>query len=139
MIHDYKGTFLHAASYSCLVDSALTVECYAALFAMTIARALGLKFLVLEGDSLEDINLFVNPDKEVPWSISSLIHDYFVISNSFSLIIFSHVNRFPNFVADRLAKYGAKSIAQEAWHSSPPSWLGDALYFDEFALGQTPL
>lgn len=71
-----------------------------ALFSLSTARALGLKYLILEGDSLEVINLLANSDGDVPWSICSLIHNCLLLSRSFSLFSLSHVKRCANSMMD---------------------------------------
>lgn len=130
---------MHAASERYCEDSALSAECYAALFALSTAHSLGLSSVVLEGDSLEVINLLANLDGVALWSISSLIHDCLLLSSSCFIFTLSHIKHCANSVADMLAKHEAMSSFQETWHSIPPYWLRNTLYFENIALEQPPL
>lgn len=114
MIRDYKDSFLHATSNNCCVDSVLSVKCYATLFALSTVRSLELSCVVLEGDSLEVINLLTNPDEIALWSINSFIYDCLLLSSSCIRFTVSHVKHCTNFVTDMLAKHEAMSPSREA-------------------------
>lgn len=47
MVHDWRGTFLHAISYGSLADLAFVVECYTAQVALSTTHRLGFNYVIL--------------------------------------------------------------------------------------------
>lgn len=131
VIRDWRVTFVLTKSDQCLADLALIAECWAARLALATALELGLRCVVLEGDSLKVISLLSYQNGACPWSINWLIHDYFYFISLLSSFCFSHIKRCANTVAVRMAKHGSASTPTlEVWPFSPLSWIGDELNFD---------
>lgn len=121
---------MHARSDGCIAASPLLAECMAAKLALSTTHDLGLRCLILEGDSLEVISLLSDPHGDIPWFINSLIYDCINFIMTFTIFRCSHVKRYANSMADHLAKNGVMSKSLGIWPSSPPSWLEVDLNYD---------
>lgn len=91
----------------------------AARLALFIAHDLGLRCLILEGDSLEVISLLSDSHGKIPWFISSLIHDCINLIKSFSVFRCFHVKCCANSMADHLVKHGTVTKSLGVWPLSP--------------------
>lgn len=123
VVWDWRSSFLQAKSDRSFVDSALPVECLVTYLALSIAHVLGLRCLILEGNSLEAINLLSDPNGELPWAVSGIIQDCFSFIQTFDWFSCIHVKRCAILVANRLAKFGLGSKTLDWWSTVPPLWL----------------
>lgn len=87
-------------------NSTLVAECYAARLALFIAHKSGLRYLILKGDSLDVISLFLDHVGLVHWAIYGPINDCLVLIKLFTSCSCIYVKRCANWVGNQLAKSG---------------------------------
>lgn len=140
VFRDDKGTFLHAFLADGVADSCLTAECYtghASRLALAMAHSLGLRYLILDGDSLEVISLLSDPIGVAHWATGGLNQDCYSLIKTFYAVVCKHIKHIANSAADWIAKHGLGARLFSSWSSCPPLWLEHDLSFDVSAVGQT--
>ena len=118
VIRDFEGEVIAALSERITMPtSKVEVEALACRRAISFAAELGLRDVVIEGDS-EIIFKHLISDLVCQASFGNLVEDVKFAAQAFRLCSFSHVKCNGNYVADKLAKLAKHAIV-------PQIWLGD--------------
>lgn len=102
------------------------VESEAALMGIRKTNALGIKKVIIEGDSFIIIQSLPEALEDYPREIKICITNCKHLLSCFQSIVFNHVNWFKNKIADKLAKDRCQGLAN-GWNVIPPHWLYKAL------------
>ncbi|XP_043704065.1 uncharacterized protein LOC122654153 [Telopea speciosissima] len=109
---------------------ALVAEALAARRALLMARQFQMKHVMLESDNLLIVNLLKGQTRDVPWRITTIISDCRSLFSYFDVILFEHVLREANSVADSLATKAPESQHSMCWLSIPPPFISPLLFAD---------
>lgn len=90
--------------------------------------------LSVEGDSKILIDA-VNEKIASPWKIKFLVLDILSLSHRFASIVFNHIFREANFVADSLVLLGHSTSPSMLWSNELPLSSNSAFQFDLFGSG----
>lgn len=133
VIRSDKGEFMAASSF-CL-DGAVNsdhVEAVAALVAMDVALSIGLRNIVLEGDSLT----VINRGEEDLSCMGNIIRDIQCKALCFEAFSATHVRREANVAAHRTARLAISNSEFTVWMEDPPPFLLDVLLQDNLSFHQ---
>lgn len=111
IIKNTKGEMITTRSNIRETKSPLQAESESALMGIRIANALGVKKIIIEGDSLVIIQALQEPLEECLKEIKICIADCKNLLPNFDSIVFNHASRLKNKLADKLAKEGSQGQA----------------------------
>ena len=109
------------------------VEALAALKAVALARDLGFRKAILEGDSLNLIKALKSIEDSLSLA-SLLVDDVKRVASSFERLVYSHVKRNSNRVAHSLAKNALHIPNLQVWMEDVPSHITSILDLDVIVL-----
>lgn len=131
IIRNFKGEMVVARTRRISRCSPLRIECEATLLALRTTSTLGIKHLILEGDSMEVINLMEGALEECPQEIKVCIEDYQVLFPNLLNLNIKHVRREGKKVAHKIAKVGINNPNLKIERMPiPPTWLIKVLVED---------
>ena len=115
VIRDHLGqTVASLSEQTALPSTVEAVEAIACRRAITFAQEIGLRDVIVEGDSETVINL-LNSKSPCLASFGHIIDDSRAIASSFRYYSFSHTKRMGNTVADKLAKLAKFCNFPQIW------------------------
>ena len=127
---DWRGAPLSALSTSTLLSSLVAdMDALTCLKAVQFAAELDLHRVIFEGDSATVI-FAVSREISILSSFGNIVDDVWYLLPSFSLVIFTHVNRSSNIVADALAKKASSIVGCQIWREALPLDIAELVDFD---------
>ena len=105
------------------------VEALVALKAVTLARDLGFRKAILEGDSLSLMKALKSKNDSLS-PTGLLVDDVKWVASSFERLVYSHVKRNSNRVAHSLAKNALRILDLQVWMEDIPSHIISILDLD---------
>ena len=130
IVRDWRGANLGALSVPAMLSSTVAdMEALACLRAVQFAAELDLHHVIFEGDSATIISAVSQGTSRLS-SFENIVDDVRHLLPSFSSIIFSHVNRSGNIVADALAKKASSIVGCHIWMEALPLDIAELIDFD---------
>ena len=105
------------------------VEALVALKAVTLARDLGFRKAILEGDFLSLMKALKSKNDSLS-PTGLLVDDVKWVASSFERLVYSHVKRNSNRVAHSLAKNALRILDLQVWMEDVPSHITSILDLD---------
>ncbi|KAH9302027.1 hypothetical protein KI387_013610, partial [Taxus chinensis] len=128
-IRDHKGNLIVAYAGKMGIQTNHFAEALSVLWGLRVARAQNIQNLIVEGDSLNIINL-LNQSSSPSWNIKDFISESISISHTFNSIRIIHTYREGNKLADAMANYGI-NINFTIWdNDSIPNQLHNSIHAD---------
>lgn len=122
-----NGSFLYALEDLSIFYSVEVALCLAARLGLLKGCDIGLKNVMLEGDSLNVISYLKGDPLLCPCEVEGIILDCINICSSFKEFSFSWAKRSANMSMHVLAKFSLNCNDPSEWSSSSLIWLKDAL------------
>nr|POE58304.1 hypothetical protein CFP56_05249 [Quercus suber] len=115
VIRDFEGEVIaDLTERTTMPTSVVEIEALACRRAISFAAEIGLRDVVIEGDS-EIIFKLLTSDSTCLASFGNLLEDAKFAAQAFHNCSFSHVKRNGNSVADKLAKLAKHAIVPQIW------------------------
>lgn len=134
VVRDDHGR-VHAAQSKTLssYQEPMVVEALVALQAVEFSRDLGLQDIILEGDSLQVVNVIL--EHEDSWCRFGEIEvDIKLVLGSFRSWDIKHVKWSQNNAAHGLAKESVKEVMDKVWMEEIPLCIFNTIFSEQFAL-----
>ncbi|XP_075655126.1 uncharacterized protein LOC142625333 [Castanea sativa] len=120
IVRDWRGANLGALFVPAMLSSTVAdMEALACLRAVQFATELNLHRVIFEGD-LATIISAIAQGSSILSSFGNILDDVWHLLPRFSSVIFSHVNRSGNIVADALAKKASSIAGCHIWMETLP-------------------
>ncbi|KAI8535587.1 hypothetical protein RHMOL_Rhmol10G0185900 [Rhododendron molle] len=98
--------------------------------AMEFAHALGIRTIMVEGDTQQVVRI-LNRDILCLTDVEVIIEDIRGLVRRFESCLFRCMRRSANVVADTLASHDVRGSSSKTWEARSPSWLLRSLGRDE--------
>ncbi|XP_050387311.1 uncharacterized protein LOC126803570 [Argentina anserina] len=128
VFRDHNSRTLFTAARKIGDASVPVAEALALRYSLLLARDRGFRHIEVEGDSKLVIGA-VNGNVKFPWKLRSLIQDIKTIANNFEVVVFKHVLRDANFVANAIASVGHSCTNDVIWNDFVPNEACNAFFF----------
>ncbi|KAI5342021.1 hypothetical protein L3X38_009896 [Prunus dulcis] len=129
VICDWNGNVRLVGAKNSGQVSIIVAKCLALRDGLAHATHNGWRKILVEGDSKLIIDC-VNNMVSIPWSISILVQDIWVLSSYCEEISFQHIFREANFTADVVASLGHNLAPSRLWDRGLPLSCSVPFYFD---------
>ncbi|KAF7822040.1 putative ribonuclease H-like domain, reverse transcriptase zinc-binding domain-containing protein [Senna tora] len=138
VVRDDLGDLLTGLAKRIACLSALQAESLALKEALTFAKALDIRRIIIESDCQQVVSSFNT--HSYPWQCASIFKECQALLNGFDHVEVRWINRSANRVADCVAKLSLSHMLPLSWVWSPhvkirSSLLADKLFCDAFVLG----
>jgi ribonuclease HI len=108
-------------------------EAFAALQTLEFSRDLDLHYILLEGDSLQVVNMILEQGEN--WCrYGPVVADIHLILGSFRRWEIVHAKRTQNHAAHGLAKEATREVMDKVWIEEIPLCIYDIILSEQFAL-----
>ncbi|KAB2610948.1 hypothetical protein D8674_018980 [Pyrus ussuriensis x Pyrus communis] len=115
--------FVAAARYAISAPSAAAAEAYALLHGCKLGEDLGVRYVILESDSLEAINCLSSSLSRGSWEAFPVLAQVKQLGGKFLDCRWSWVPRSANGVAHKIASGSFTEMSDVVWAVRPPSSL----------------
>ncbi|KAB2621987.1 hypothetical protein D8674_024169 [Pyrus ussuriensis x Pyrus communis] len=120
---DMERKFVAAARYAITAPSAAAAEAYALLHGCQLGEELGVRYVILESDSLEAIKCLSSSLSRGSWEAFPVLARVKQLGGKFLDCRWSWVPRSANGVAHKIASVGFTEMCDVVWVVRPPSSL----------------
>ncbi|KAB2601993.1 hypothetical protein D8674_002998 [Pyrus ussuriensis x Pyrus communis] len=123
IVRDLESKFVAAARHSITAPSAAAAEAYALLHGCRLGAELGVRYVILESDSLDAIKCLSNSLSLGSWEAYPMLARVKQLGGDFIDCRWSWVPRSANGVAHKIASIGFSEMSDVVWVVRPPSSL----------------
>ncbi|XP_068323301.1 uncharacterized protein [Pyrus communis] len=123
IVRDMESKFVAAARYAIIAPSAAAAEASALLHGCQFGADLGVRYVILESDSLEAINCLSSSLSMGSWEVFPVLARVKQLGGKFLDSRWSWVPKTANGVAHEIASFGFTEMCDVVWVDRPPSSL----------------
>lgn len=105
-----------------ITGTALSAEAGAWRAGLEFAKFLGLRRVIIEGDSHQVVKILKN-ELQCPAVLEVIVEDVKRWARQFEECLVQIVRRSANVVADKLASFGVRGSTWMTWEAKPSDWL----------------